>query len=203
MKLSNHSGENVMSKKPVKTPIFVQFVKNQSSYPLPRKYRQGNVTNADIRNYKKTMVYHLTEYYFSKSLLSRMYHFKQMRRYGQKVIYNKLRTHNSALLFYAREMKRMSFMQTINLDFLLEARKAAKMTVDRRFLVRLHGNQCHYCKKETSLESSFEADSATVDHLKPLSKGGAKFNPANLVIACLTCNRKKGNKQLVTFLQEI
>jgi 5-methylcytosine-specific restriction endonuclease McrA len=34
----------------------------------------------------------------------------------------------------------------------------------------------------------------TVDHLTPLSRGGARLDPGNLVAACTHCNPKKGTK---------
>ena len=35
---------------------------------------------------------------------------------------------------------------------------------------------------------------ATVDHVMPLSKGGAEFDEANCVVACYRCNQKKGDR---------
>lgn len=35
---------------------------------------------------------------------------------------------------------------------------------------------------------------ATVDHIKPLSKGGEKFNYDNMQVMCHECNNKKGDK---------
>jgi 5-methylcytosine-specific restriction endonuclease McrA len=34
----------------------------------------------------------------------------------------------------------------------------------------------------------------TVDHLTPLSRGGTRLDPGNLVAACTHCNPKKGTK---------
>lgn len=36
-------------------------------------------------------------------------------------------------------------------------------------------------------------DIATIDHVIPLSKGGERFDPNNLVVACHSCNSKKGD----------
>jgi 5-methylcytosine-specific restriction endonuclease McrA len=48
------------------------------------------------------------------------------------------------------------------------------------------GNRCWLCGGEYE----------SIDHVIPLSKGG-KHLPANLRPACLRCNNKKGNKDLV------
>jgi 5-methylcytosine-specific restriction endonuclease McrA len=48
--------------------------------------------------------------------------------------------------------------------------------------------RCHYCEKVLS------GSDATVDHLQPLSKFGAKLDPSNLVAACRSCNSKKKDK---------
>jgi 5-methylcytosine-specific restriction endonuclease McrA len=41
---------------------------------------------------------------------------------------------------------------------------------------------------------------ATIDHVIPLSKGGNKYDESNLVIACKTCNKKKGSMSVEEFL---
>ena len=35
--------------------------------------------------------------------------------------------------------------------------------------------------------------SCTVDHIKPLSKGGSLNDPRNLALACMACNTAKGD----------
>jgi 5-methylcytosine-specific restriction protein A len=35
-----------------------------------------------------------------------------------------------------------------------------------------------------------------VDHIKPLSKGGGKYDPDNLQPACLACNSMKGDREI-------
>lgn len=47
-----------------------------------------------------------------------------------------------------------------------------------------------FCKK---CGRSFPLDILQVDHIKPVSKGGAD-QPSNLRLLCPTCNRKKGSK---------
>ncbi len=48
------------------------------------------------------------------------------------------------------------------------------------------GRRCVYCAAE------LEFDFATIDHVHPLSHGGASA-PGNLVLACARCNRLKGD----------
>lgn len=50
-----------------------------------------------------------------------------------------------------------------------------------------HQLPCHYCGKLLTRSQ------ATVDHVKPKSKGGNN-KPRNFRIACPTCNKEKGNK---------
>lgn len=37
-----------------------------------------------------------------------------------------------------------------------------------------------------------------VDHIQPLSKGGARYDPHNCRAACAHCNRKRGNSAPLT-----
>ena len=53
---------------------------------------------------------------------------------------------------------------------------------------------CHYCGCALTKAPRF-TNSATVDHVVPLSRGGSN-SPDNLVIACMDCNRRKHNKLL-------
>lgn len=52
--------------------------------------------------------------------------------------------------------------------------------------VLYYGWRCFYCRIELDM------DTVTVDHRKPLSKGGSNWL-SNLVPACRFCNSKKGN----------
>ena len=42
-------------------------------------------------------------------------------------------------------------------------------------------------------------DMATIDHLVPVIRGGSK-DLSNLVLACYTCNRAKGNRDYAEFI---
>jgi 5-methylcytosine-specific restriction endonuclease McrA len=49
--------------------------------------------------------------------------------------------------------------------------------------------RCAYCRKPLTLKL------ATVDHRKPLAKGG-KNAPDNFALACWPCNHEKGSKDV-------
>lgn len=53
-------------------------------------------------------------------------------------------------------------------------------------------NKCYYCHEPL--------DKYHVDHIVPLSRGGSN-GPGNLVIACPTCNVKKGSKMLHEWIE--
>lgn len=44
---------------------------------------------------------------------------------------------------------------------------------------------------------------ATLDHVVPRAKGGAKFDLNNLVVACSPCNGKKGDKDVKDFKRDV
>lgn len=45
---------------------------------------------------------------------------------------------------------------------------------------------CVYCETPISYEDS------TIDHVMPLVRGGSDFKKENMVLACFSCNHKKG-----------
>lgn len=55
----------------------------------------------------------------------------------------------------------------------------------RRNLLRRDGMKCQYCGKSNV--------QLTIDHILPRSRGGRE-EWENLVIACVSCNNKKGNR---------
>ena len=42
---------------------------------------------------------------------------------------------------------------------------------------------------------------ATIDHIDPISKGGALVDPKNVTCCCGKCNGEKSNKDVLTFLR--
>ena len=67
---------------------------------------------------------------------------------------------------------------------------AASLT-KRNILLR-DGGKCQYCSVRITLKTS------TIDHVIPKSKGG-HHEWCNVVLACPSCNQKKGNKLLSEF----
>jgi len=64
--------------------------------------------------------------------------------------------------------------------------------------------RCTYCGKGKLKKTTERTEQlATLDHVYPTSKGGAKFSSANIVIACSPCNGKKADKDLKEFLKPI
>ena len=63
---------------------------------------------------------------------------------------------------------------------------------------------CFYCNVgPLKMQSDFDKDLATLDHVKPLSKGGERFHSSNLVVACYRCNSRKKDKDVDEFLNPI
>lgn len=61
-------------------------------------------------------------------------------------------------------------------------------------LQQKNGNKCAICNCEMLFEREFEKSPmfATIDHIVPVSKGGAN-RLTNLRLACFLCNNKRGN----------
>ena len=45
-------------------------------------------------------------------------------------------------------------------------------------------------------------NSATLDHIVPISRGGVKSFTANTVLACMECNNQRGSKDARIFMLE-
>lgn len=64
--------------------------------------------------------------------------------------------------------------------------------------------QCAYCNKgKLQIYTQDHERLATVDHIWPLSKGGNRYDPTNLCIACEPCNSRKGNKFPIEFFMGV
>lgn len=68
------------------------------------------------------------------------------------------------------------------------------------------GGLCFWCDRMTVLkrcpapgEPELPAR-ATVDHILPLSKGGAMWDHRNVFLACFRCNSSRGNRDFDDFL---
>ncbi len=66
----------------------------------------------------------------------------------------------------------------------------------RRLAMLAENPQCHYCHCELNKKNS------SLDHKLARSKGGPN-TMANLVLACLTCNTKKGNGPYKKFYESM
>lgn len=72
-------------------------------------------------------------------------------------------------------------------------------TWQRLRMIVLHEEPlCRYCRERGKLEPA-----TTVDHMTPLSRGGARLDRANLAGACATCNAAKGGRTAEEFLGAI
>lgn len=65
---------------------------------------------------------------------------------------------------------------------------------DIKQLFSLQGGKCPCCKK--SIKGGYD-----VDHIIPLSHGGGN-DKSNLQLLCVFCNRSKGAKNSITFMQQ-
>jgi 5-methylcytosine-specific restriction endonuclease McrA len=74
---------------------------------------------------------------------------------------------------------------------------AVDACIDRNTLRRRDGDQCHYCQTTMSfvpnIGRQFRPDLATIDHIVPLSRGGA-HDWINVVLACWGCNVSKKDR---------
>jgi len=64
-----------------------------------------------------------------------------------------------------------------------------KLRFSRNNIYLRDGGRCQYCLNKLS------KDKITLDHVVPVSKGGKK-TWENIVLSCMTCNQKKGNRTL-------
>ena len=72
--------------------------------------------------------------------------------------------------------------------------QAIKRTKTLLSLMSKYGRKCWYC--QTPFKSFHEVE---VDHVVPRSRGGSS-KMSNLAIACIPCNRAKGDRSLNEFL---
>lgn len=79
----------------------------------------------------------------------------------------------------------------------------ADQTITTAAIFRRYGSRCFYCDVELDRERSapFSAlNRATIDHLTPISRGGAHVWD-NVRPSCMQCNARKGRRTLSEFWQ--
>jgi 5-methylcytosine-specific restriction endonuclease McrA len=90
------------------------------------------------------------------------------------------------------------------LNATLSEQERAEWTEFRLRLLRASTMTCEYCGK-TGLTEELKVGKGffllgTLDHVVPVSKGGAVFDPANLKVACFPCNKSKAALSLDEWL---
>jgi hypothetical protein len=86
-------------------------------------------------------------------------------------------------------------------DSRFQAKLAYRIAVKVWLRTRLSGEQnhrCAWCGCHTT-ELRDRKDSSTIEHVQPLSKGGAD-EYANMVMACSDCNQRRGVKEVTVFM---
>lgn len=68
----------------------------------------------------------------------------------------------------------------------------------RRELFKKQKGKCAYCKRQM-VKSRGKVNSVTLEHRKPLSRGGG-HSRNNLVASCAICNKMKGNRLEADFI---
>jgi len=76
---------------------------------------------------------------------------------------------------------------------LIRIRESSRMKWTRKQLLKKHEGRCHLCGQQVELSDETSPRYATIDHIVPLSKGG-RDTLDNLALACVACNRAKGDK---------
>lgn len=64
--------------------------------------------------------------------------------------------------------------------------------------------KCAYCQCDVIAgEHTSHPEAASIDHIKPKSKGGAVYDPKNWVTCCAQCNSRKGDRPMKWWLGEL
>ena len=86
----------------------------------------------------------------------------------------------------------------------LSEQERAEWTEFRLRVLRASTMTCEYCRKAGLTEELVLGKGfyylATLDHVQPVSRGGAVFDPANLKVACFPCNKSKAALSLDEWL---
>ena len=88
-------------------------------------------------------------------------------------------------------------------NFKRAKRKQVKTYLPTNMILRLFNAsrwRCVYCGKQLNLVRD-SSGYATLDHIVPMSRGGANM-VRNVVPCCYDCNNSKGDKALLNFVQD-
>lgn len=90
------------------------------------------------------------------------------------------------------------------LNAFLSEQERAEWNAFRLQFLRASSMTCEYCQKAGLTEELVPGQGfpmlATLDHVHPVSKGGAVYDPANLKVACFPCNKSKADLTLDEWL---
>lgn len=86
----------------------------------------------------------------------------------------------------------------------MKINKSLKRDIFRDNIRKYGSLTCTYCKRTNlnrggNCKKNEQFNMATIDHKKPLSKGG-KNNYRNCVVSCFICNQLKNNKSYKEFV---
>lgn len=108
--------------------------------------------------------------------------------------------------YYRNRDERLDFALAITHARRAKAQGAEfDLAVTRAALRDLQGDRCHYCQCTMDFVHTgrpWPSVKATVDHVIPISKGGA-HSLDNAVLACWSCNSRKGSGDAEAFQDSI
>ncbi len=108
-------------------------------------------------------------------------------------------------------LKRYYQLRDVDNDGSHAKRIRKKIKFSQNYLTKIKAEKgvlsCTYCprtnliieKKGKRIPDSFKA---TIDHIIPISNGGARYDEKNICVCCGKCNSKKGSKSVEEFLQK-
>jgi 5-methylcytosine-specific restriction endonuclease McrA len=86
------------------------------------------------------------------------------------------------------------------LNAALSEQERAEWNTFRLRVLRASTMTCEYCGKSGLTEELVPGKGfnmlSTIDHVTPVSKGGAVYDPENLKVACFPCNKSKADLTL-------
>lgn len=100
-------------------------------------------------------------------------------------------------IIFIEEPHTESYAALVLLNAKLSLQERSEWENLRLTILKSSNMVCEYCGKGNLTETldvlKGRSFLATIDHVMPISKGGAIYDRANLKIACYPCNKNKGN----------